>query len=36
MVNLFKGYAAAGDDNFIKYMADHKTKYDDGEDYMPE
>jgi hypothetical protein len=36
MVNLFKGYAAAGDDNFVKYMADHKTKYDDGEDYTPE
>jgi len=36
MINLFKGYNAAGDDNFVKYMMDHKTKYDDGEDYTPE
>ena len=36
MVNLFKGYATATDDVFVKYITDHKTKYDDGEDYTPE
>ena len=33
IVNLFKGYASAGDDNFMKYMADHRMQYDDGTYY---
>ena len=36
MVKLFKGHASAGEDNFVKYMADHRTQYDDDADYMPE
>ena len=36
MVNLFKGYASAADDNFVKYMADHRTQYDNGTNYTPE
>ena len=36
MVNLFKGYASAGDDNFVQYMADHRMQYDDGANYTPE
>ena len=37
LVNLFKGYTAAGNDNFVKYMADHRTYYNDGnDDTMPE
>ncbi len=36
MVNIFKGYTAAGDETFMRYMAQHKDAYDDGEDYTPE
>ena len=34
-VNLFKDYAAAGKNNFVRYMAGHRTKYDNGTEYMP-
>jgi len=32
MINLFKGYAAAKDANFIKYIDTKKDMYDEGED----
>ena len=35
MVNLFKGSASAGNDNLVKYKADHRTPYNDGTDYTP-
>ena len=31
----FLMYASAGNDNFVKYMAGHRTQYNDGADYMP-
>ena len=30
--NLFKGYMAAGDELFVKYITDKQTAYDEGQD----
>jgi hypothetical protein len=36
MTNLFKGYRCASDKEFVRYIAQKKDAYDDGEDMTPE
>lgn len=36
LINLFKGYYAAADKEFVSYMRTHKDRYSDGEDYTEE